>query len=106
MQDCWSFGVVMWELATWDCPWGTMNPWQVVSDVTDGAQLEFPAARDLPGGGFERLDAYIALARACWALDPQQRPGMAEVIADLRQILAETVSAGGAVPAAAAVPKE
>jgi hypothetical protein len=27
--DCFAFGVVLWELLTWECPWGKQNPWTV-----------------------------------------------------------------------------
>ena len=27
--DCFSFGVVMWEMLAWKLPWGRRDPWQV-----------------------------------------------------------------------------
>lgn len=79
----------MWEVLTWELPWGTQNPWQVVTIVMDGGRLEVPAAEALPGGGgsFEGLDAYVALIRKCWAQNPLDRPTFSEVIAQLRDLL-------------------
>jgi hypothetical protein len=31
MQDVYSFGVVLWELLTFEIPWGNRNQWQVSS---------------------------------------------------------------------------
>jgi hypothetical protein len=41
--------VVLWEMLTWDLPWGSTNPWQVVTIVTEGGRLELPARERLPG---------------------------------------------------------
>ena len=70
------------ELATWELPWGSVNPWQVVNTTMEGGRLEFP--EQLQGGGFSGLEAYQALACRCWAHDPAERPGFAEIIAVIR----------------------
>ena len=41
--------VVLWELLTWEVPFGSTNPWQVVTIVTEGGRLEFPPRDRLPG---------------------------------------------------------
>ena len=41
-----------------------------------------PAAAHVPQ--FGGLDAYLALMRRCWAADPAERPGFAEVVRQLR----------------------
>lgn len=84
--------MVLWELCTWQLPWGNTNPWQLASFVQRGGRLELPAVEDLPGhdtaafaasGG---LRAYCELMAACWAQDPAQRPSFAELVPCLRWV--------------------
>lgn len=92
-----SCSVVLWELCTWQLPWGNTNPWQLASFVQRGGRLELPAVEDLPGhdtaafaasGG---LRAYCELMAACWAQDPAQRPSFAELVPRLRWVGARGV---------------
>jgi serine/threonine protein kinase len=169
-SDVYSFGVVLWELLTWELPWGATNPWQarapllspplplfrslfvgaapalptaarrprsrpdppaarrrleklaaaskltspsallrlapqVVTIVTEGGRLEVPARGELPGpddATFAGLDDYVALMRRCWAHAPEARPGFAEVIGALREVLAAHLGRSGRGPGAAA----
>jgi hypothetical protein len=84
-QDVFAFGVILWELATWEAPWG-QNTWHVATTVSEGGRLEFPPTPDLPGDShsFEGLKKYIGLARKCWAQDPQERPSFEEIVVQLR----------------------
>jgi len=94
-SDIYSFAVVMWEMMTWELPWGVTNPWQVVTMVTDGGRLSIPPRSQLPGPDndtFEGLDAYIALMKRCWAHIPEDRPSFKEIISELREILAQTLA--------------
>lgn len=89
-SDVYSYAIVMWELLTWDLPWGPTNPWQVVTVVTEGGRLEVPAREILPGpdtNDFEELDGYVALMRRCWAHNPDDRPTFQEIISELRDLL-------------------
>lgn len=99
-SDVYSFGVVMWELMTWDLPWGVTNPWQVVTVVMDGGRLPIPARGDLPGPDtdtFQGLDDYVELMNRCWAHIQEDRPCFQEIISELRRILANTLSKGGKI---------
>ena len=79
--------MVLWEILTWELPWGTTNPWQVVTLVTEGGGLEIPPASALPGPdtqSWKGLPAFCQLIKRCCAHSPLDRPTFGQVIAELR----------------------
>ncbi|XP_024545123.1 dual specificity protein kinase shkD-like [Selaginella moellendorffii] len=79
--DVYSFGVIVWELATEQVPWDGMNPMQVVGAVGFMNQrLTIPPNTD-PG--------FTALMEQCWQSDPKARPSFEEIIARIRELLAQ-----------------
>ncbi|KAI7835872.1 hypothetical protein COHA_010220 [Chlorella ohadii] len=100
-SDVFSFGVVLWELLTWRAPWSEVggNPWQLAAGVIGGKRPELPPREELPGpdtAQFGGLDAYIALMQRCWAAEPAERPGFAEVVRQLRTLLTSATRSGTA----------
>nr|XP_043627341.1 probable serine/threonine-protein kinase SIS8 [Erigeron canadensis] len=76
--DVYSFGVILWELATLRIPWTEMNSMQVVGAV--GFQFRH---LDIP----EHIDPLVAgIISDCWQLEPQSRPSFKEIIARLRSL--------------------
>uniref|UniRef100_A0A6N2L2G8 non-specific serine/threonine protein kinase n=1 Tax=Salix viminalis TaxID=40686 RepID=A0A6N2L2G8_SALVM len=75
--DIYSFGVILWELATCQIPWKGLNPMQVVGAVGfQNRHLEIP----------EDIDPAIAqIIRDCWQLEPNLRPSFAQLISRLLQ---------------------
>ncbi|MCO5550891.1 hypothetical protein L7F22_004385 [Adiantum nelumboides] len=76
--DVYSFGVILWELATLQQPWAGMNPMQVVGAV--GFQQR---TLDIP----DNMDPVIVrIIRQCWQSDPAARPSFAEIMTALKPL--------------------
>lgn len=87
--DVFAFGVILWELTTWELPWGCANPWGIVGSVSRGERLSIPAASELPGSGsaeWPQLPQYTSLMQRCWAQDPAERPTFEEIMNELQLI--------------------
>ncbi|KAJ8760737.1 hypothetical protein K2173_017847 [Erythroxylum novogranatense] len=76
--DVYSFGVILWELATLRLPWSGMNPMQVVGAVGfQNRRLEIP----------KEIDPLVArIIWECWQNDPNLRPSFAELAAALKPL--------------------
>lgn len=76
--DVYSFGIILWELATLDVPWTGYHSMQVIGAV--GFQGKRP---DIP----PRVDPEVAeLIRECWQTNPQARPSFGQIIARLKSL--------------------
>ena len=83
--DVYSFGMIMWELATRKIPWA--------DDIAEKEYLHFFLAlsKKLDEGARPKVPAeavaanpeFVALMRACWTTDPTARPGTAAVAQQL-----------------------
>ncbi|KAL5769066.1 hypothetical protein ACOSP7_015622 [Xanthoceras sorbifolium] len=76
--DVYSFGVILWELATLSIPWKGLNPMQVVGAVGfQNRRLEIP----------EDIDPAVAqIIRDCWQMEPHLRPSFAQLMSRLRHL--------------------
>lgn len=76
--DVYSFGVILWELATLRLPWSGMNPMQVVGAVGfQNRRLDIPS----------NLDPLVArIIWECWQTDPNLRPSFAQLAVALKPL--------------------
>ncbi|XP_037419748.1 serine/threonine-protein kinase EDR1-like [Triticum dicoccoides] len=76
--DVYSFGVILWELATLRMPWGGMNPMQVVGAVGfQDRRLDIP----------KEIDPLVArIIWECWQKDPNLRPSFAQLTTALKTV--------------------
>uniref|UniRef100_A0A3B5A4N8 Tyrosine-protein kinase receptor n=1 Tax=Stegastes partitus TaxID=144197 RepID=A0A3B5A4N8_9TELE len=78
-SDCWSFGVVLWEISTLaEQPYQGLSNEQVLKFVMDGGYL------DRPDNCPERMHN---LMQMCWQYNPKMRPMFHEIIEMLREEL-------------------
>ncbi|KAK2835511.1 hypothetical protein Q5P01_015995 [Channa striata] len=78
-SDCWSFGVVLWEISTLaEQPYQGLSNEQVLKFVMDGGYLDRP--ENCP----ERMHN---LMQVCWQYNPKMRPTFHEIIDMLREEL-------------------
>uniref|UniRef100_A0A8D0AUH6 Tyrosine-protein kinase receptor n=1 Tax=Sander lucioperca TaxID=283035 RepID=A0A8D0AUH6_SANLU len=78
-SDVWSFGVVLWEIATLaEQPYQGLSNEQVLRFVMEGGLLEKP--QNCP-------DMLFELMRMCWQYNPKMRPSFLEIISSLKDEL-------------------
>ncbi|CAL8355601.1 unnamed protein product [Lota lota] len=79
MSDVWSFGVVLWEIATLaEQPYQGLSNEQVLRFVMDGGLLDKPD--NCP-------DMLFELMRMCWQYNPKMRPAFLEIISSITEDL-------------------
>ncbi|XP_051549350.1 insulin receptor-like isoform X1 [Myxocyprinus asiaticus] len=81
-SDCWSFGVVLWEISTLaEQPYQGLSNEQVLKFVMDGGYLDRP--ENCP----ERMHT---LMQMCWQYNPKMRPTFHEIIEMIKEDLHPT----------------
>ncbi|KAL0047223.1 hypothetical protein WJX82_010034 [Trebouxia sp. C0006] len=91
--DVYSFGLILWELLTWQLPWADLGPFQIMVAIAEKQHRPpIPRESDLPGGSFPSLPAYLDLMQACWHAEPQERPAFESCIITLRGLLEEAMT--------------
>jgi hypothetical protein len=87
--DVFAYGVVLWELMTWQFPWEGYDASEIADAVGRGERLRVPRREEMPGpdgGEFGGYDGYVRLMEKCWAQKAGDRPGFGDIIGDIRKI--------------------
>jgi serine/threonine protein kinase len=80
--DVFSFGVVLWEIATRQMPWSDLaSVFAIENAVTTGQRLSLTVSETAPA-------AWIQLVNICWAGDAAARPSFLAIGVMLEQIAA------------------
>jgi serine/threonine protein kinase len=78
-SDVWSFGMTIWELASYGCvPWEDLRLNGLVKHLNEGA---VPAQ---PNGCSDTL---YAVMKKCWVKDADDRPGINTIARDLKRLV-------------------
>lgn len=84
-SDIFSFGVIMWELLTFEIPWGSENYWIIVKKLQSGERLKVqhdPNVCPLP-----TFEQYCNLMNQCWEQDESKRPTIENINRALKSII-------------------
>ncbi|GAB2294241.1 hypothetical protein Dimus_028457 [Dionaea muscipula] len=97
-SDIYSFGVILWELATQKIPWENLNAMQVIGAVGFmNRRLDIPKDVD---------PKWVSIIESCWLSEPQSRPTFQELLEKLKELLRNTLQSRFAVAPGEAAQKE
>lgn len=84
--DVFSFGVIMWEVATLEKPWEGLDDIEVERHLLDGHRL--PIDDKLVDGGEQCpiWEDYKRLMNACWNERPEERPCFNEILSHVKSM--------------------
>ncbi|KAG2494625.1 hypothetical protein HYH03_007144 [Edaphochlamys debaryana] len=100
--DCYSFGVLLWEMLAGAHPWAGLSAVQIAhKTVLLGQRLETPPM-SAPGGHASRWPPRLQrLLAQCWEADPLRRPAAADIVKTLALVEQELSMDGGEAQAQA-----
>lgn len=97
--DVYAFGLIMWEMISWELPFDGLSSFQMILFIGDKAGRPDVPSEDetdrIMGGFFSGYKEYVELMVHCWDQDPEKRPEFPEIISKLRSILATFPEFGG-----------
>lgn len=83
--DIFSFGVILWELMEFEVPWGSENPWVIVSKLRSGERLKTHHKPNICS--LNSFEKYSNLMKECWKENPTDRPSIQSVLNSLAELM-------------------
>lgn len=78
-SDCWSFGILMWEILTYgETPYATIRTQNIQEKIRDGERLEMPAATP---------QQFWNIIKKCWNTNPEARWKFSNLQLALRDLI-------------------
>lgn len=86
-SDCFSYGVLLWEMVTRKSPWNNVDPTQIAIAVgVKNTRLRIPPVCD---------PVFRRIMKSCWKQNPQKRMKMEEICSMLEQYYADLAKYAG-----------
>lgn len=89
--DVYSFGIILWELLTWQQPWeecgAQLHSVTIYNWVLAGQRPDILAPDELPAGPCPVYNELVELITQCWSQDPDKRPDFRSIVERLDELL-------------------
>jgi len=92
--DVYSYGVIMWEIATRDTPWDELGNDLSHAELFRRLNVALQTGKrpTVPDNVAANYPDYVVCLRSCWAGDPADRPDFSNVVEQLAMCLRHVTS--------------
>jgi serine/threonine protein kinase len=91
--DVYSYGIIMWELATRSRPWAELDDSSYIAFRVALTEALMAGQRPALPDGIEREHPiFVKVMRKAWATDPNERPSFSHIVFSLEMIESQSTS--------------